>query len=272
MRLVPSIGLLLTMATAVVAGHTRQPYVDGCQSVDGRFVVTAQYDPAKKVWQFTWKDSRTGQQFTGPLVGLKDGQGHFSVTYAHMFPAPDGETFAVWNGGAFAPAPDKPPKDAGAEAFRSYAGFADRLVIYKKTGEIVKRLGLKDILKEGEWDYVHIVHANLYWTIEYPDADKGNIEAPRAGYRTYRISPDYTILETTVGPCEDLRSKFPAAKRRVVRIRLTDGTLLPEGEKITDAAKIPVRPFVGDLASRGAGKTYVPSLDPVRVAGKFTGN
>jgi hypothetical protein len=42
------------------AGHTRAGYVDGCQSADGRFVVTVELKTAPKgqdgagVWQYTW--------------------------------------------------------------------------------------------------------------------------------------------------------------------------------------------------------------------------
>lgn len=272
MRYLMALILGCAMPLIALAGHTRQPYVDGCQSVDGRYVVTAEYDKARKEWRFTWKDTRQDKALTGLLVGLKDGQGHFSVTYGHIFVAPDGETFALWNGGAFAPAPGFPrEKDARSPAFRDYPGFADRLVVYKKTGEVVKRLGLKDLLRDDEWNFVHSVQGNLYWSVEYPDADKGNIEAPRAGYRAYRISPDYTILECVIGPCEDLRARGQRDYRRVVRIRLTDGMVLPEGEKLPDA-KMPVRPFIGDLVPRmteGNGKIYTPSLDPVRSAGKI---
>jgi hypothetical protein len=45
-----------------------------------------------------------------------------------------------------------------------------------------------------------------------------------------------------------------------------DGTRLDKNP--TDPAKVTVRPFVGGPVKRGeAMKTYVPSPDPVRVAG-----
>jgi hypothetical protein len=50
---------------------------------------------------------------------------------------------------------------------------------------------------------------------------------------------------------------------------LTTGKTLPPDQPLTNDSKIPVRPFVGKLAPRGELRNYVPSLDPVRVEGKF---
>ena len=270
---------LVFLAGPALAGHTRPAYVDGSQSIDGRFVVTAKYVPSDSKtksygnWEFTWKDTKLDKTLTGKLQGIM-GVGHFDVTYAHIFVAPDGETFAVWNGGSFAcPAPKGDGK-GDISKLKDHPSFADRLIIYRKNGEIVNRVGLKDILLPKEWVYVNWVHGNLYWSIEYPDAVK-NGEAPRAGMRYYRVSPDYTVLEVTVGASNDARNKVKDLgdgtlnHRRVVRFDLTTGKVLAADLALKDQSKIPVRPFVGKLAPRGELGGYVPSLDPVRVEGKF---
>ncbi len=266
-------------STSLQAGHTRAPYVDGCQSMDGRFVVTAavaKNDQGKDQWQFTWKDSKTGQTHKGWLVGHQTSMGHFEVCYAHIFVAPDGETFAVWNGGSFADSEGRKAlskADKSSDAFRGNSGFADRLVVYKKTGEILRRVALKDILKAEEWKYVYWVHGNLYWSAEYPDAATNSGEAPRAGIRYFRVSPDYTVLEVAAGPCLDASHQFKAEGpavykyQRVVRFDLTTGKEIDPSTKIVEVAKIPVRPFAGKLITRDQGHAYVPSLDPIRVAG-----
>lgn len=274
----------LVLAAPAFAGHTRPGYVDGCQSPDGRYVVTAESkkDPkGQDGWQFTWKDTKADEKHTGWLVGLPYGLEHFRVTYTHIFVPPGGETFAVWQTASWAQCDRKPPgsekelnKDP-SEEFKSYAGFADRLVIYKKTGEVVKRLAMKDILKPNEWVYVNWVQGNLYWLSEYPDVVKGG-EPPRCGYRYYRVSPDYTVLEFTLGPNGDalhkLKDEAPEVLnyRRKVWVSLTEGSFLDAEKPSADKNKLPVRSFVGDLVKRGdAQKNYVPSLDPVRDAGKY---
>lgn len=281
-RLLVPLAVLL-LPTFALAGHTRPGYVDGGQSADGRFVVTA--EPKKKPdgkdgWQFTWKDTKSNETHTGWLVGLPQGLDHFKVAYAHIFVLPGGETFAVWQTANWTDVGSKPPLPLGEKApvlkptdeFQKYGGFADRVVIYKKTGEVVKRIGLNDILKPNEWVYVNWVQGNMYWLNEYPDTMK-NGEAPRCGYRYYRVSPDYSVLEFTVGPNSDAVHKVKdlgadvVNYRRTVWVSLTDGAFLDK--KPTDKDKIPVRPFAGDLIKRGDEmKNYVPSLDPVRVAGK----
>jgi len=273
--------LLLLSASFVLAGHTRIAYVDGCQSMDGRYVVTADYiAPVEKgavgEWRYTWKDSKEGKTLSGKLHGIM-GVGHFDTTYAHVFVAPGGETFAVWNGGSFACPPTK-QKDVDAEALRNHPSFADRLIVYRKTGEIVSRMGLKEILDSKEWVYVNWVHGNLYWSVEYPDAVTNGGEAPRAGMRYFRVSPDYTVLEVVIGANGDTRHKLKDAgpevlgHRRVVRFDLVKRKILPPEVSITDRNKIPSRPFVGRLAPRGELRGYVPSLDPVRVEGRFEDN
>jgi hypothetical protein len=241
--------------------------------------VTAAYDMAKKQWQFIWKDTKENKTLTGPLVGIADcQQGHFDVCYIHMFVAPDGETFATWNPASWAGITQKIGRVPERESpeYRKYVGFEDRLVVYKKTGEIVKRLGIKDFLKDSEWDHVHHVQGNLYWLGEAPDyGPKSNGEPPRCGYRYYRVSPDYTVLETYITPDREVQAKFKsqgkslAMTRRVVRVDLTTGSFLPEEVKLTDPNKTPVKAYVGEFSKRGeAMKSYEPSLDPVRKPGK----
>lgn len=276
--------VLLLLPGLALAGHTRPGYVDGGQSFNGRYVVTAEAPTdAKKPgpWKFTWKDTKTGERHTGNLVGVPYGLDHFRVAYTHLFVAPDGATFAMWQPASWAPCERKPPgtsekklNKTPSREFKQYVGFGDRLIIYKKTGAVVKRLGMNDILKDNEWIYVNWVHGNLYWLREYPDVMQGG-EPPRCGYRYYRVSPDYTVLEFTVGPNSDARHRVKDEEesvvnyRRVVRVSLIDGTFLDTAAKVSDTNKIPVRPFVGELVKRGeAQKNYVPSLDPVRTPGK----
>lgn len=273
-------GLLLLIGTAVWAGHTRPAYVDGCQSSDGRFVVTAAYDKAKKQWQFTWKDAKENKTHTGPLVGVADcQQGHFDVCYIHLFVAPDGETFAAWNptgwAGYHRNLPKVPERDT--PEFKNYVGFNDRLVVYKKTGEIVKRLAIGDFLKDKEWDHVHFVQGNLYWLGESPDFGPKSIgEPPRMGYRYYRVSPDYTVLEVYIAPDREVQAKFKSVGKelaltsRTVRVDLTTGAFLAEDGKASAPNKTPVKGYAGDFGKRGDSmKFFVPSLDPVRIAGTY---
>lgn len=270
----------LAMAGTAWAGHTRPGYVDGCQSSNGRFVVTAKYDTAKKQWQYVWKDTKENKTLTGGLVGVPDcQQGHFDVSYVHLFVSPDGETLAAFNAASWAGFSrnlDKIPERT-APQYQDYAGFKDRVVVYKKTGEIVKRLAIKDILKDSEWDHVHHVQGNLYWLGETPDYPvKSNGEPPRMGYRYYRVSRDYTVLELNITPDREVQAKFNsqsknlAMTRRTLRIDLTTGNFLADSIKLTDVSKNPVRAYVGEFSKRGDGmRDYVPSLDPVRVAGTY---
>lgn len=285
MRTYVAAPVALLAAGLALGGHTRQGYVDGGQSVGGRYVVTpvAPKDEKKPgPWRYVWKDTKTGKTHEGALVGIPYGLDHFRVAYSHVFVAPDGETFAVWQPASWSPTDKKPPKQEGkliekpTKEVLDHPGFGDRLVVYKKTGEVLERLGMKDLLREDEWLYVNWVQGNLYWLREYADVMKAGAEPPRCGYRYYRVSPDYTVLEFTVGPNADavhkVKGKGAAAVnyRRVVRVSLTDGSLLDATKKSEDASKVPGRPFVGDLVKRGgAQKTYVPSLDPVRVAGTY---
>ena len=276
----------------VVGGHTRIGYVDGGQSQDGRFTVTAelQKNGGKTPWKFVWTDTKTKETHTGSLLSLQDGE-HFTVVYAHIYVAPDGQTFAVWNTNAFS-AGDKKlissgqdllSEDRKKEDFQKFAGFSDRLVIYKKNGEVVKRLSMFELLKPAEWKYVFMLQGNLYWLAEYEDAFINKQEPPRMGYRHTRVSPDYTVLEFMVGPTEEVRLKYKlredatpeqkaeAAKyKRVVRVRLTDGVVLEAAKKLNEPNRVPVRCFVPlEGFTRAGQEQFVPSLDPVRVAGKL---
>jgi hypothetical protein len=283
MRFPAATAALLLLPLAAPAGHTRPGYVDGCQSADGRYVVTAgskKQPGGTDGWEFTWKDTKTGEAHTGWLVGLPYGLEHFRVAYAHIFVPPGGQTFAVWQTANWAPCDRRPPLPPGekppvanpADEFKNYAGFADRIVVYTKTGEVVKRIAMNDILKPNEWVYVNWVQGNLYWLSEYPELMK-NGEPPRCGYRYYRVSPDYSVLEFTVGPNADAVHKVKdlgpevVNYRRPVNVSLADGRFLDR--EPTEKEKVPVRPFVGGLVKRGEEqRSYVPSLDPVRVPGK----
>ena len=282
-RLILAALLALVVVSGSFAGHTRPGYVDGGQSADGRYVVTAEQVKEGKTdakWRFTWHDTRTGEKHSGWLVGVPFGLDHFRVAYTHIFVPPGGETFAVWQPASWSPCDRRPPPVEGkypknpSREFKDYVGFGDRLVIYKKTGQVIKRLGMKDILHANEWMFVNWVQGNLYWLREYPEMMK-NGEPPRCGYRYYRISPDYSVLEFTIGPNSDAVHKVKeagaeaVAYRRVVRLRLSDGSPLGPKEVLT-REQTPVRPFIGELTRRASDgqRFYRPSLDPVRVGGK----
>jgi len=145
------------------AGHSRHPYFDGGQSADGRFVVTAELvtvpgrdsKPVASHWQYMWKDTRTGETHSGKLAGLGFGvSAVFDPLHAHTFIAPNGETFAIWNPNVLAPRPDnaKTP-DVIKPDSRDFAGFSHRLTVYRKTGEIVRRLDLPDFLTDDDWNW-----------------------------------------------------------------------------------------------------------------------
>lgn len=276
--------VVVTACTGAKAGHTRPAYVDGCQSIDGRYVVTAVYvEPTQKgravgEWKYTWRDTKENTTLTGKLQGLR-GTTHFVVTYAHIFVPPGGETFAVFNTAAFSDYDTQklPSGNAGAdlEQLKQHPGMNNRVVIYKKTGEIVKQLHMRNILKDNEWIYVNWVQGNLYWLTEYPGLMK-NGEPARCGWRYFQVSPDYTVLDFVVGPNQDAVHKLkdqPKAvqdHRRKVRISLVDGSFLDPTAAMADANKVPVQPFKGPLVKRGDDtRLFVPSLDPIRVAGKI---
>ena len=261
--------VLLLVGGTAEAGRWRQEYVDGCQSVDGRYVVTAELvggDPKDRKagqWTFRWTDTRTEQAHTGDLVGLSP-----STPYAHMFLAPDGETFAVWSPFAYCPG-ELPPiaklrngaklAEQPDNAWPDHPAFAHRLVIYRKTGDVVKSFAIKDLLDANELGAAYGMFSTVRWVAEYPGLTFKS--APRIGYGTYRISPDYTVLEFKT---------LPAGKDqggRTVRVDLTSGKLL-EPSATLDEAKTPVRPFQGPPSiTQDEQYLWHPSLDPVRVAG-----
>jgi hypothetical protein len=278
--------VLLTVLLTVpaLAGHSRPPYCDGGQSVDGRFVVTTELKttpavgktPATQEWSFTWRDTHTQQTHTGKLVGLGGLDAVFDPTHAHLFVAPDGETFAVWNPNVCAPTQPlraKFPVDLTTPSARAWEGFAHRLVVYQKTGLVVARLDLRDFLQADDWAWLFCYGRQVYWQANYPGLTRDN--APRVGYALYRVSPDYTVLETLVGPTAEAaaqakRKGLALPEPRRVRVDLVIGKLRASDERLP-IEKTPVRPFVGELSQRGARgqAAYVPSLDPVRIAGTY---
>lgn len=251
------------------AGRARQEYVDGCQTQDGRFVVTAELvganpkDPKAGQWKFHWKDTKTGQTHTGDLVGLPP-----VGPFVHLFIAPDGETFAAWSpfsyspsktnvddklssGGKFADGPNKDWAD--------HPAVAHRLVVYRKTGDIVKSLGVKDLLTDDELKQAYNQFHTVRFVTEFPGLAFSG--APRVAYGTYRISPDYTVLEFQTPKT----SKDKPA--RSVRVDLVSGTILDPATKLAET-RHPIRPFLGpDRITQDEQYLWQPSLDPVRVAG-----
>ena len=93
-----------------------------------------------------------------------------------------------------------------------------------------------------------------------------------------RPRPFKSVSSSVIGANGDTRNKLKDARpevlrhRRVVQFDLVAGKLLPAHPGITDRNKIPIRPFVGRLTRRGELRRYVPSLDPVRVEGRFEDN
>jgi len=275
----------LCFGNSAIAGHSRHPYFDGGQSVDGRYVVTAELvtvpdrdgERVASHWQYMWKDTRTGETHSGKLAGLEFGASAvFDPLHAHTFVAPNGETFAIWNPNVLAPRPDnaKTP-DVTKPDSRDFAGFSHRLTIYRKTGEIVRRLDLRDFLTDDDWNWLFCYQSQVYWQANFPGLSRDT--APRVGYALYQVSPDYTVLETLVGATEE--TAFKARQRgvtppqpRLVRVNLLTGEFLGPTDPLPPT-QTPVRPFVGGLGSRGKGErgqaNYVPSLDPVRVEGTY---
>jgi len=275
-RSVFSMVVLASVASTSWAGHESPSYIDGCQSVDGRFVVTAELtiDPGPKAavhgpfdWVFVWKDTKEDKTVKISAQGLQKAQ-----IYAQMYIAPDGETFALFN--HVTDACEKSlmhgPRDMRA-AWEGKTGFPDReeftkrLIVYKKDGSIVRSIGVKDILTPYEWASVVPFFDRVHWLKEY---DQLYFKmTPWVGYAFHRVSPDYTILEITVFPAKGAKAG------RVVRIDMTTGRILEQKEWPTAENKVPVRPFVGRTTVKDLPPTsadyFVPSLDPVRVEGKF---
>jgi hypothetical protein len=270
----------VVVAGAAPGGHSRHSYVDAGRSSDGRYTVTVELveDGPSQVknkpplfhWQYTWKDATSGKTHAGKLAGLRRGS-HEQQVHAHVFVAPGGETFAVWNPQAIAfndEQTPKPPKDFSIAGSRDYTGFSHRLTVYKKTGEVVKRLDVKDFLKDDDWNWLYTYGCQVYWQLE--SAGLSTKTTPRAAYALYRISPDYSVLETTVGPNQEAGHHAKAKgvtlpAPRVLRIDLTTGEFLDEDVKLSPE-RTPGRPFKGPAICRDM-EAYRPSLDPVREEG-----
>lgn len=291
-RILSLIVVLAILAPAACrAGHSRFPYVDGGQSQDGRFVVAAKLiehpaqgkkQPATHEWEYTWLDLQTKQELRGKLQGLRSGQnGVFEPVHAHIFVAPGGETFAVWNPQVLAPmnpTNQKPPENRASREYRNWSGFSQRLIIYRKTGAVVKQLDLCDFLQDEDWDWLYVYGRQVYWQLEFPGLTRDN--APRVGYAHYQVSPDYRVLEVKIGANAEATRKatergVKPTEPRTMLIDLTSGLALTAKDIANDTARTPVRPFVGPAITaggRGRMSDYIPSLDPVRHAGEFLPN
>jgi sugar lactone lactonase YvrE len=280
---------LVLVPAAARAGYEQPSYIDGGQSPDGRFVVTAAQvvDPKAGTkggppkphpahgpfrWTFTWKDTKTGEAKTFDAKGVQGGQ-----VYAHLFVPPGGETFALFNHitlwfpekshghGAGAINGERPGSVAVDR--RTHEALSRRVVVYRKDGTVLKELAVNDFLTAAEWDAVVAPFNRAHWIVDY--APLHFKSAPRPGYACYRVSPDYTVLEFRVVAVKGAKDKTG----RPVRVELTTGTILPADWKSDDKGEQPVRPFVGPdklpVGDPAAREGYVPSLDPVRTEGKY---
>jgi hypothetical protein len=290
-----AVGCLFVFASALGAGpHEGGCYVDPCQSIDGRFVVAATLIEGKKgpgnamidhEWRFAWKDTKSGETHEGTLVGLRSGVGFGHQVHGHIFVAPDGETFAVWNARGYNPNPESngsgvPGKNDWTDpAYQGHKNFDHRLVVYKKTGAMIKSFALKDFLKPEEWEGVAPSGSQNYWCEEINTNGRlgGYHFLPRSDYAFYNISPDYTVLQFVVSPWWEsklykrLKEENKPMPRRTVHVDLVKGEILPGDWKSDDKNKIPVRPYVGEFlnVNRGIQQRFIPSLDPVRTPGMF---
>jgi hypothetical protein len=281
--------LLIVVPTTARAGYEQPSFIDGGQSPDGRYVVTAAQvvDPKAGTkggppkphpvhgpfkWTFTWKDTGTGETKTFDAKGVQGGQ-----VYAHLFVPPGGETFALFNHitlwhpeksqmhGAKVINGERP--GAIAENKRTHEALSRRVIVYRKDGTILKELGVNDFLTPDEWDAVSAPFNRAHWLVDY--APLSYKSTPRPGYACYRVSPDYTVLEFRVVPGRGSKDKTG----RPVRVDLTTGTILPADWNTDDREKKPVRPFIGPdklpVGDPAAREGYLPSLDPVRIEGKY---
>jgi len=269
-----AIAVLFALAAAVHAGYQAPPHIDGCQSVDGRFEVTAELITTGKLghgpnqWRVIWRDTEREVAREIKLEGLTEGQ-----IFGQLFVAPDGETFALFNhitlysvGRSNMHGPKGLAHREDSDAWRNNEAFSQRLVIYRKDGSILKSLGVADFLQPQEWSAIGRRFNRVEWLAEYEDVDWKS--AVRYPYAFCRVSPDYTVLELQIKPTKVNRDRGP----RAVRVSLTSGELLEPSQWPTQQAKVPVRPcrglieypkpFVPEWRER-----FVPSLDPVRAAG-----
>ncbi|VTU02058.1 Gluconolactonase OS=Cyclobacteriaceae bacterium AK24 GN=ADIS_1632 PE=4 SV=1: SGL [Gemmataceae bacterium] len=277
--------VLVSVATPLLApaGYGPPSSIDGCQSIDGRFVVTAAVvvDPKAGTkggppkpnlndgplqWEFTWKDTKTGESKTFPAQGVQAGN-----VSAQLFMAPDGETFAlynhvtVWSPGKSerlgasvikGDAPGPIPEDR-----RRHEGMSRRVIVYKKDGTVLKELAVADFLRADEWASVGLVFNRVHWVADFGPLSHRSTARP--AYALCRVSPDYTVLQVRV----------VGKAGRLVNVDLTTGTVLPDDWKPSDKSKTPVRPFVGpdklEPYTPASREGFVPSLDPVRTEGKY---
>jgi sugar lactone lactonase YvrE len=282
-RSLASVAVLLALPLFAAAGYAQPSFIDGCQSIDGRFVVTAAVvvDPKAGTrggppkpnladgplkWEFTWTDTRTGESKTYPAQGVQAG----SIS-AQLFMAPDGETFALYNHvtvwspgkserlGAGVIRGDTPgpiPEDR-----RRHEGMSRRVIVYKKDGTVLKELAVADFLRADEWASVGLAFNRVHWVADI--APLSHRATARPAYALCRVSPDYTILQVRV----------VGRAGRLVNVDLTTGTVLPDDWKPSDKSKTPVRPFVGpdklEPYTAASREGFVPSLDPVRTEGKY---
>jgi sugar lactone lactonase YvrE len=268
--------VFLLLTAPAFAGYEAPCYIDGGQSADGRYIMTAElvergptpHGPNR--WKFHWHDTQTNTKRSFPAEGVQAGQ-----IYAHLFVPPGGETFALWNhvtmwsdgkSNSHASAKLNPKDDS--DTWRKQSAFSKRLILYSSAnGSIVKEFAVADFLQPEEWQRVLPVFNRVHWIADYQPLSYRN--TPRSGYAFYRISPDYSILEFRVVAARGAKDK----SGRPVHVRLTDGHILAANEYPTEQEKVPVRPFVGpDKLPSNDGKVreaYVPHLDPVRVAGEL---
>ena len=147
-----------------------------------------------------------------------------------------------------------------------------------KTGEVIKRLALKDLITDAEWEGVWPAPSQSYWAKELHSKGPGGYHfLPRSDYAFYKVSPDYSVLEFVVSPWWEgalykrLIAEMKPIPERTVRVSLVDGSILPTDAKETNVNKLPVRPFVGEFknVTRQRQGVFLPSVDPVRSAGRF---
>lgn len=261
------------LAGSTHAGYEAPPHIDGCQSVDGRFAITAECTERAKTshgphkWDFVWRDTREDITKRYPAKGVQGGQ-----VYAQLFIAPDGETFALFNHvtlwepeKSHMHGPKDLPHHEDTEKWRNDHRFSKRLIIYRKDGDILKEFSIADLLQPEEWETVGRSFNRIHWIEEYDGLNFK--ETPRTQYAFYRVSPDYTVLEVLAK-----RPRKSKAPPRPIRISLTDGRLIKPDEKLPPE-KTPVRPYQGDDHLPKGGQpwkeSYTPSLDPVRTAGSY---
>ena len=265
--------VLIASASTLNAGYEAPPHIDGCQSVNGRYLVTAECVDAGNTshgphqWEFIWKDQVEGKTRRFAAKGIQRGQ-----IYAQLFIAPDGETFALFNHvtlwepeKSHMHGPKDLPHHADTDEWRNDHRFSKRLLIYRNDGEILKEFSIADLLLPDEWSTVGRIFNRVHWLEPYDGLDYK--ATPRTQYAFYRVSPDYTVLE--------LLAKRPRKSReppRVIRISLTDGRLIDSEENLS-TEKTPIRPYLGDdhLPKSGPAwkESYTPGFDPVRVAGTY---